>query len=81
MTTSKADLEREVRKLRSRPGWDPRKLVKEDPMDRLAEINQGLRSERTYDEADVCEACASARDSQDDETALCAEHLAEAMGF
>ena len=81
MTKSKADLEREVRRLRNKPGWDPRKLARQDPLDKLAQINQELRSERTYDDADACEACAAARAEQGDETALCDEHLAAAMGF
>lgn len=67
-----------ARKLRNDPSWA---AIAKDPMEKLRELDQELRGERVYGESDECAACVKAREEAGDDTALCAEHLAEAMGF
>lgn len=65
-------------KLKSDVAWT---LQKKDPMERLMELDQEARNEDVFGEAEVCESCLRARRKTEDESALCEEHLAEAMGF
>lgn len=67
-----------ARKLRNDPAWA---AVAKDPAQKLRELDQELRGARVYGESDECPACVKAREAAGDETALCDEHLAEAMGF
>jgi len=74
-------IEREVEKLRRKEGWDPSKIAREQPMEALQRLDQELANERVYGESGACQACVEAREESGDETALCQEHFAEAMGF
>jgi len=78
---NRGDLEREVRRIRNKAGWDPGKMVKDDAEQTLRQLDQEFASERAYASGEECEACVAAREESGDETALCAIHLAEAMGF
>ncbi len=49
--------------------------------ERLSEAQQAARNEDTYQEAAACTACTEARQKSGDETALCPEHLARALGL
>ena len=66
-------------KLRNDPAWSAPTSV--DPMQKLRELDQQVRDARVFNEAEECAACVDARTSTGDETALCDDHLAEAMGF
>ncbi len=66
-------------KLRNDPAWAP--PTGNDPMEKLMKLDQEVRDDRVFGEAAVCEACSAERASTGDETALCATHLAEVMGF
>lgn len=70
-----------VRKLRSKPGWDPSSVVKKSPAQQLRELEQSERTEASYEKASVCQACQDAQEKTGDGTALCSEHFAEAMGL
>lgn len=70
-----------LKKLKNKPGWDIDSRRKTDPRQRLRELDQQMRGHRVYEETTRCEACAQQRQTQDDDTALCDEHLAAAMGF
>ena len=70
-----------VRALKSKPGWDPARFAPEDTAERLDAAQQVTRSERIYDRAVACDACAREREDTGDTTALCDEHLAAAMGL
>ena len=50
-------------------------------MEALQRLDQELANERVYGESGACQACVEAREESGDETALCQEHFAEAMGF
>ncbi len=65
-------------KLRRDPAWQ---ALKTSPMEKLEELDQKMRDARVYADAPRCEACATARENSGDDTALCEDHLAEAMGF
>ena len=75
------EIEKEVAKLRRKDGWDPSKIAREQPMEALQRLDQELANDRVYGESDACQACTKAREESGDETALCDEHFAEAMGF
>lgn len=66
-------------KLRNDPAWAA--PVGNDPMQKLRELDQQTRDERVFSDAAECDACVAARAVAGDETALCDDHLAEAMGF
>ena len=70
-----------ARRLQKKEGWDTTAFKARDPKERLRELDQQVRDEAVYGEAGACEACVKARVEADDETALCEQHLAEAMGF
>ena len=73
------DIKRKAQQLRQQRGWDPAKFASEDPRERLRQLNQEHANEAIYQQ--VCPACAAIREESGDDTALCQEHLAEAMGF
>ena len=70
-----------VERLRAKPGWDPRKRVKTTAEASLRRLDQEARSEKVFAEADACPECQEQRDQLGDPSALCADHLASAMGF
>ena len=70
-----------LRALRNKPGWDVQNFQGADPMERLHQLDQEVRSQKTYERSTECAACADLRQQTQDETALCDEHLAAAMGF
>ena len=82
-TTSKRQRRKAARQkaheLRNDVSWTS--PVKNDPMQKLRELDQKARDERVYSESDGCGACATARAESGDDTALCQTHLADAMGF
>ena len=78
---SAAALAHEVRLLKQRQGWDPERMTRETPLERLQQLDQELRDQEVYAATDACPACADARAASRDDTALCQAHLAEAMGF
>ena len=67
-----------ARRLRARPGWDPR--PRPEPVDPALTLQLGaLRAADAYDQSAQCAACAAARAGGDSD-ALCADHLAQALG-
>jgi len=77
----KAAREAAHRLRKSNPDWDPTKFEARDPIDKLRELDAEHRSQKTYQGSANCDACRVERQKTGDETALCDEHLAEAMGF
>ena len=76
------ELNRQVRKLMNKPGWDPKRHVSEQPLEALRRLDQEARNEEIFEaQSTQCEQCLALRAEQGDETALCQEHLAQAMGF
>lgn len=65
-------------KLKKDAAWS---LQSSDPMEKLMQLDQEARNEEVFEESEACEACTRLRQKTNDETALCEEHLAEAMGF
>ena len=78
---TRKELEAQLRRLRQTQGWNPAKLARETPMEAMERLNQKIKSEGIYGEAQACEACELLREDTQDETALCQQHLSEAMGF
>lgn len=76
---SQEEINREVKKLMNKPGWDPRRHVSEQPLEALQRLDQESRNDEIFELE--CEACLEARTQTGDQSALCAEHLAQAMGF
>lgn len=76
---SQEEINREVKKLMNKPGWDPRRHVSEQPLEALQRLDQEARNDEIFELE--CEACLEARAQTGDQSALCAEHLAQAMGF
>lgn len=59
--------------------WDPTHFKARDPLERLQEL---VAAEAGALTAQVdCAACQQEREATQDATALCADHLAKAMGF
>lgn len=76
------EINRQVRQLMNKPGWDPRRHVSEQPLEALQRLDQEARNEEIFADASTqCESCQVLRAKLHDETALCQEHLAQAMGF
>lgn len=67
--------------LRKKPGWDTRKFVSKDPLEKLRELDAAERPGRVYEETQTCQECLDERDRSGDDTALCLNHLAQAMGL
>ena len=78
---SKKDIEREAANLRRSGKLDPSRIVKESPEEELRALGQETRTERAFAAAAECVYCARERREKNDGTALCREHLAEAMGL
>lgn len=76
---SRADLERQVQRLRQTRGWDPQKFVKESPLEALQRLDQEAQDEQVYEQAQGCAECTQVRLDTGDETALCDEHLQQAL--
>ena len=68
-------------KLRSKPGWDPKALQKDNPEDALRDLGQSERTEKAYSGENTCDACKVAKEKSSDDTALCEDHFAQLMGF
>lgn len=77
--SKRKDARAAAHKLRSDISWTS--PVGNDPMEKLQALDQQARGDRVYGEADECQACLQARAENDDDTALCETHLADAMGF
>ena len=69
--------------LRRRSEWDPERVLgkRERPEQRLAREIAAESSDAAYQAADGCEVCSAARAESGDDTALCDEHMAAAMGL
>lgn len=78
---SKKDIRTEAARLRRRPGWNPHQRVTTDPMEQLRALDQERQNERTYDDSTDCQLCQEQRQETDDPSALCEEHLQQALGF
>ena len=76
-----SELDAEVRKLRTKKGWDPTKLTREEPLEALQRLDQEYASQEAYDGSSECPDCVALRESSGDPSALCDVHLARAMGF
>ena len=71
-----------LQELKNKPGWDVEAFVRRNnPEQQLRDFDQDLRGNQVYDESGGCGQCEKARRENGDETALCDEHLAAAMGF
>lgn len=68
-------------KLRKDPSWNPAGFKPSDPRDKLRELESAERSAEAMEASSECSECAQLRATSGDETALCQEHLAAAMGF
>ena len=78
---SRRSIAREVRQLKARPGWDPSKRVSQSAEETLEALDQEVRNAQVYASEEECLACLKERSDSGDASALCAAHLAEAMGF
>lgn len=67
-----------ARRLRARPGWNPRPGAASGDPDLTLRRGE-LRTVDAYQESAHCAACAAARQAGDPD-ALCADHLAQALG-
>lgn len=70
-----------LRELKGKPGWDVSAFTQRDVQVDLRDFEQQLRGNQVYVEAGGCDDCNVLRKKTKDDTALCDEHLAEAMGF
>ncbi len=61
--------------------WDPAQFRAKTPTEKLQELAASEIAATAYGEESVCSECAAERTRLGDETALCATHLAQAMGF
>lgn len=68
-------------KLRKDPSWNVEGFKAKDPFEKLRELEAAEKSAAAMESSVECAACTAARDSTGDETALCEDHLAAAMGF
>lgn len=78
---SMSEIKAQARALKQRAGWDPAKQAREPPLEAMQRLNQAQANATVYEETTACAECGAARDAQQDDTALCAQHLAEVMGF
>lgn len=72
---SRADIEREARRLRASPQWDPGRVHRERPQDALRRLDQELQGTQVYEKSQACQACEQARVQSQDHTSLCDAHL------
>ena len=68
-------------KLRKDPSWNPSGFKAKDPMEKLRELEAQEKSEEAMQASQECADCSAARKETNDDTALCDDHLAAAMGF
>jgi hypothetical protein len=68
-------------KLRKDASWNPEGFKPKDPMEKLRELDAKEKSAEAMAASDGCQACADVRAETGDDTALCDDHLAAAMGF
>ena len=85
MASSKRQKRQSIRRgaheLKNKPGWDPTNFEREDPLDRLRDLNQQERPEASFAAASQCPDCQSEAAKTGRADALCPTHLAEVMGF
>lgn len=70
--------------LRKKPGWEPlNKSFRPSPEEQLRRLAQDGRTQTAYADphASTCTACQEKRAEIGDDTALCTEHLAAALGL
>ncbi len=70
-----------LRRLKNKPGWDVGSKGSSDPREGLRQLEQQMRGNQVYEKTQNCRDCTRARRESADETALCSEHLAQAMGL
>ncbi len=75
------DARKAAHKLARKTGWSVDDFEAKSPIEKLQELDAKDRSKDTYEDSEACAECAKAREESGDETALCQEHLAAAMGF
>ena len=68
-----------LKRLRSKPGWDPKNLVSQSLDERLADTLRQERFDGVFLSATDCPECLKERARTNDPSALCQEHLAEAL--
>ena len=68
-------------KLRKDPAWSVEGFKPKGPREKLRELETAEKSAEAMEASSECTACAEVRASSGDETAICQEHLAAAMGF
>ena len=61
--------------------WDPAGFQAKTPAEKLQELAASEIAASAYGAESVCAECAAERSRLGDDTALCATHLAQAMGF
>lgn len=78
---SPKDIRHQADLLRRRGKFAPGTSVKPSPEEQLRALGQEDRNAAAFDAATNCDYCARERREKSDESALCREHLAAAMGF
>ena len=68
-------------KLRKDASWDTSSFKPKDPLEKLRELDAAEKSEQAMRASEACENCTKVRAETGDDTALCDDHLAAAMGF
>lgn len=75
------DMKHQADLLRRSGKFDPANVVKLSPEEQLRALGQEDRNAVAFNAAMSCDYCARERREKSDESALCREHLAAAMGF
>ena len=61
MASSKRQKRQSIRRgaheLKNKPGWDPANFEREDPLERLRDLNQQERTEASFQAASQCPDC------------------------
>ena len=61
MASSKRQKRQSIRRgaheLKNKPGWDPTNFEREDPLERLRDLNQQERTEASFEAASQCPDC------------------------
>ncbi|MCK6510350.1 hypothetical protein L6R29_10325 [Myxococcota bacterium] len=71
----------DVQRLKQKAGWDPAKHVRADAHEQLRGLDQEIKNQKVYAQADSCPACLLAQQESNDPSALCDTHLQQALGF
>ena len=67
--------------LKGKAGWDIEAFRSPPPEIALRDFDQQFRQNRVFSAIEDCDDCQESRRQSGDETALCAAHLAAALGF